>query len=286
MSKFKKGIFIAAVIIVGIVVAGFVSSIIARDTKTIPASEFSVGSIDETTGKYKADEQSVYTEKMFKCQGLRVELDFEATCTYDVFYYDTDGRLLDKKLGLSDIYDEDFPLAQYARIVIHPDVESMIDEDEDADEWTVGVFGARKIAKMLKITVDKEQNDGYDYTNLYVEAEAQQGKTFDKTGSTSDTLVIEDDADMKVSNEIAITGEYKYYDIYVKESSFGAYAISAVAVTEDDTILVREAFNMNDLAAGEWCKMTIKVPKHESDMYLAVRMPKNSECYIFGYNSK
>ena len=286
MGRWGRILTTVAGIALVVLCIGALVHFVNNDTKTIPASEFSVGAIDETTGKYKADEQSVYTEKMFKCQGLRVELDFEATCTYDVFYYDTDGRLLDKKLGLSDIYDEDFPLAQYARIVIHPDVESMIDEDEDADEWTVGVFGARKIAKMLKITVDKEQNDGYDYTNLYVEAEAQQGKTFDKTGSTSDTLVLEDDVNMKVSNEIAITGEYKYYDIYVKEAGFGAYAISAVAVTEDNTILVREAFNMNDLAAGEWCKMTIKVPKHESDMYLAVRMPKNSECYIFGYNSK
>lgn len=284
MSKFKKGICIAAVIIIGIVIAGFVSSIIARDTKTIPASAFSVGTLDAETGKYKADEQTIYTKEMFECKGLRVEPDFEATCTYDVFYYDNDGRLLEKKLGLSEIYDEDFPLAQYARIVIHPDIEAELKEDETADEWCVGTLEVRRIAKMLKITVDKEQNNYYNYKNLYVEAEAQEGMTFDKNGAASETLVIEEDSNMKVSNQIAITGEYKYYDVYVKEGNFGAFAISAVCVSEDNTILLREVFNMADLEAGEWCKMTVKVPKTEEDIHLIVRLPVNSECYVFGYN--
>ena len=179
MSKFKKGICIAAVIIVGIVIAGFVSSIIARDTKTIAASEFSVGAID-SNGEYAKSSTSIYTKDYIECQGLEIEPDFEATGTFEVFYYDSEKEFIASTGKLDKIYkrDEAYPLAKYCKIMITPEVP----EDEDGfpvDDFEIKWHSVRKYAKVYTITVDKDQK--FELPNLFVKDKNMIGKVYSAT---------------------------------------------------------------------------------------------------------
>ena len=170
MSKFKKGICIAAAIILGIVVLGFMSTIFANDSKNAGAI-FKVGGLDEITGKYVENDKTIYTEKAIDCYGLRIEPDFESTVTYDIFYYDGEDKLLKVVKGLSDVYDEDFEVAEKCRIVIHPE----IPEDVKEKDFKVRFWNVAKYSSMLKITNSKKSNV-IDYSNnLYNEEKLIKG---------------------------------------------------------------------------------------------------------------
>lgn len=158
MAKFRRKASwkrIVCAVLVTVLVAslgGALISFAVRDTKTIPSSAFSVGGLNEN-GKYIADDKSIYTKEAFECIGLRVQPDFESQVTYDVYYYDYDDRLVEVKKGLSSVYDEDFPLAQYCRIVIHPE----IPEDTTKSEFKIKWYQVSGYADDIKITVDRKQ---------------------------------------------------------------------------------------------------------------------------------
>ena len=128
MTKFKKRInwkgIISAVLTVATLlgVAAGITAFVKNDTKTISSLTFKRGDLDEN-GDYIASETAIYTKDAFECIGLRVEPDFEFKGTYDVCYYDCDERIIEKISGLSGIYDEDYPRAEIARVVIHPELE-------------------------------------------------------------------------------------------------------------------------------------------------------------------
>lgn len=251
-----------------------------KDTKEIGAGAFTRGALDEN-GIYVASEQSIYTKEAFGCIGLRVEPDFEAQATYDVYYYDSNGRMIESVKGLDGIYDEDYPLAQYARVVIHPEIPDGV----LARDFKIGYFDVRGYAKDFTITVNKNQNYLYKNSlNLYVEDNATVGSAFD-IASKLDTLALTENANAKVTEEIAISGEYEKYDIYVRCSEVkDVTLVAAVATTADNKFVVREGINIEDLNAGEWCKLTIEVSEAEEAAYLRATMPVDAECYIFGYN--
>ena len=250
------------------------------ETKTISASAFSRGGLDEN-GEYVETDKSIYTKEAFACIGLRVQPDFEASASYDVYYYDYDERLLDVRLGLTGVYDEDYPLAKYARIVIHPEIPA----DVDQEDFKIAFYEVHSLAKDFKITVNKSQKYLYSNSvNLFNEENIEMGKTFDVHGNDVYVTYVENEH-LKTSGEIAVTGEYEYYDVYIRRpSQSDIFAVSVIAADEDDKVLVRQSYDLTDLAAGEWCKMTLEVPDSEADMYLVARMPKDAECYIFGYS--
>ena len=255
-----------------------VSVLAKRDTKTIKSSAFSVGSLDEN-GKYVENDQAIYTEKAFECIGLRIEPDFEAQHTYDVYYYDYNEKLLEAKTGLTEVYDEDFPLAKLCRVVIHP----AVPDGESSKDFKISRFEIRGFANELKITVNRDQTNVYsDSVNLYVEANAQLGKTFN---SDANAVALTEDAATKVSEEITVTGDFEFYDVYVKKTSATAsYAAVVIAGGEENTIFTRALADLAEVNEGEWCKITIELPELESDAYLLVRMAADSECYVYGYN--
>lgn len=118
-------------------------------TKTIHPS-FSVGELTET-GEFKESSTSLYSER-FKCQGLTIEIDFNHSISYSIYFYDKDGKFKSNVENSDDDFistsvPED---AIYARIVITPD---KVDNTAVELNW----LNKGKYTKQLHITVNKEQ---------------------------------------------------------------------------------------------------------------------------------
>ena len=98
-------------------------------------------------------------------------------------------------------------------------------------------------------------------------------------------MTLTDDEAVKVSEQITVTGDYDYYDVFVKKTSEEVVNVAVViAGGEENTILERELADLGDVNVGEWCKVTVELPKLDGEAYLLVRMPAASECYVYGYN--
>lgn len=284
--NFKKNklVKIVSIVLAGLVLVGVIGGIVSvtkQKTETISSWAFDVGTLDKD-GIYQPSDQDLYTKESFGCRGLRVEPDFTYKGTYDVYYYDYDERLIEVKADLTGVYDEDYPLAKMARIVIHPDVP----EGENRNEFKIDFWEKNSFASMLKVTVDKDQTNYYgNSANLY----------FDENALKDTTILFEDskiktkeEIGIKVSENIAITGEYEFYDVYVRVSGIDPTSVggvvSVIAASGDNTVLVERVYSAEDMAAGEWCKLTLEVPNVEEGMYLLVRMPDIADCRIYGYN--
>ena len=102
---------ISAVLVTVLVVSlgGALIHALSNDTKTIHP-RFSVGALDEN-GYYVENDQCIYTKDAFEAVGLRVEPDFETNVTYDIYFYDYAERLLEAKMGLTRVFDEEVQLA-------------------------------------------------------------------------------------------------------------------------------------------------------------------------------
>ena len=290
-----KSILCGILVVVTLIGAcAVIAAIAKKDTKEIKASAFSRGDLDEK-GVYVDSDQTIYTKDTFECIGLRIEPDFEFSGKYDVYYYDYDGRFIHSVKGLNGIYDEDYPLAQYARVVIRPDVP----EDVKDKDFKIRFYEVIRYAKNLKITVDKEQEYLYgDCVNLYDDSKATYNATIKNWSGAKFELLTEDDIndetpsevvasirDFKVSSKIDISNsEYEYYDIFIKRvDEKKASAVTVVCAGNGD-ILKNVSINLADFDAGEWCKMTIDVTDITDADGLYVRMPADCECYVFGYN--
>ena len=275
---------ILSAILVGALLIGVIAGVAvwAKDkTKTLSPTIFSRGALDEN-GDYVENDKALYTKDSFPCIGLRVEPDFEYNGTYDVYYYDPDDRLLTVKENLTGVYDEDYPLASHCRIVMYPG----IPEDVNAKDFKINFWEVLSYANKFTIEVNKDQTNLYgERINLYVEENAEIGKTFDATG-WNETLTVVEEENMKVSEDISVNGDFNKYDIYVRYAENStAYTHAVVVADADDKVLVRQSFNLADLEDGEWCKLTLEIPDdYDDDMYIKVRMHVSAECYIFGYN--
>ncbi len=160
-AKFKKNWWIY--LIVGVLVCAILGGIIyacvgttndnEENTKTISASEFSLGGLDEN-GEYVETHKSIYTKDAFECQGLTVTPKFESQVSYQIFFYDEYGDFVEKTESLEKTYNDEIPDGvTHARIVITPDAK------EDGTSVTMNVFNKSKYAKQLTIKVDSEQKD-------------------------------------------------------------------------------------------------------------------------------
>ncbi|MBE6645027.1 MAG: hypothetical protein E7612_06590 [Ruminococcaceae bacterium] len=280
-KNWKKIVAVIAVCLVSFSVLGAITGAVLKDSDTIGSHTFSRGDLDEN-GKYVASEQSIYTKNAFKCKGLRVEPDFEAELTYDVYYYDASGALVEAKKALTEAYDEDYPLAMTCRIVIHPE----IPEDVDEDDYKIGFLEVYKIAEKVKITVDKNQDYLYSKSvNEYDSTKIQTGYGFVSYEKGAALVLVEAEG-YQASNEIAVNSEFNKYDIYVRCADKSALKIVAVAADAEDVILCSSSISLSSVAEGDWCKLTIDLDDikgaAEADKLL-VTMPAGAECYVFGY---
>ena len=168
MAKFKKRrkmgkkgrVFITILsLLLCVASLGGAAALVHNDTKSVNPV-FKIGALDEATGQYVADNTAIYTEKAIECQGLRIMPDFDATCTYQIFWYNVDDMYVGCTTKTTNSYtkfvDSVPDIARYCRIVIYP---SQLDEEGNIiEDFEVGYLKAMTIPSQLKITVDKKQN--------------------------------------------------------------------------------------------------------------------------------
>ena len=287
---------VLVIALVGAIVVG-VSAHLRKQTETLSPFIFSVGALDEN-GEHIKSEQSLYTKEAFDCIGLRVEPDFEFKGTFDVYYYDYDGNFVEKKLGLHKVYDEDFPLAKMARVVIHPEVP----EDVNEKDFKINFWETYGYASQVNVIVNKKQSYLYDDSlNLYNANATVLNKTFksdtNPLPSAFDSKNLVDVVDAKypakLSNSVVVDGTFEKYDIFVHlEVGEGRWPIVALfdktgkTLMNDDGEYVYDLINSTSVVKPIWVKLTVEVPELESydGVHLMVSMPDDSDCYIFGYN--
>ena len=146
---------IVAGIVAAVVAIAALAGIIAlfrpnTKDKTIEINpKFTTGALSATTGKYTETEASLYTKEVFDATGLQVEVDFDGTVSYQLFYYDEDGAFLAASAVLTENHTAVLPEGtDGARMVITPDWTD-VDEDEQVIAW----YDVNKYVDQLKLTI-------------------------------------------------------------------------------------------------------------------------------------
>ena len=150
-SKKDKMSIIIALIIIAITVFGLMNLQSKPDAngKIKISPTFSLGGLT-SYGRYLESDKSIYTEDYFKCYGLEVDLKFESTIKYQIFFYDKNGSYLDSSALLDRSYSNEIPEnAVYARIVISPTYEGIINEKDKKIHW----YEVIKYSTQIKIKV-------------------------------------------------------------------------------------------------------------------------------------
>ena len=298
-TNWKKIICAILAAILCITAIGGIAAIANNDSKSISSTAFTRGGLDEN-GKYVETDQSIYTEEAFGCMGLRVVPSFESNSTYDVYYYDYNDTFVEAKLGLSDVYDEDYPLhiATSCRIVIHPEIPDDINEKD----FKIAFYEVYEIAREFDITIDKKQSYKYaESYDLYDEAKTVKNKNFKPYTEAGpdkfNSLELTEDADttehpVKVTSAISVDGTYDAYDVYVYlETGEERWPIVALFDSAGKTVYADGAYVWDVVSTKTvvkpcWVKLTINVPELESyeGVHLMAAIPDDADCYIFGYN--
>ena len=156
----KQIVLITISVLLVAAIVGVCIVLFSPKIKTIPTRAFSRGSLS-SLGTVVDSKKSIYTKNMFECQGLKVTVEDDATVDYVIYYYDSERNYLSKTDKLSDDYESDVMFAKYARVVIIPK-----GAETDVDNFKIGIFEVRKYAKMLDITVNKNQGATWSKAKL------------------------------------------------------------------------------------------------------------------------
>ena len=136
---------------------------------------FSVGGLNEV-GKYVESEGTIYTKEAFECQGLKVELDFEKTIYYEVFFYTEMGEFLSSTAKTNENSMPELPVgATHARIVITPDWELL--EIKKEKEKVIKWYEIAKYANQITLKVNEEQ---FEYVYEFNEVSLADSSLFTK----------------------------------------------------------------------------------------------------------
>lgn len=96
-SKSKKSTIISIVAIV-LSFAAFLCVFVGSGNKSgndgISYFDYSIGTIDDDTGKALDSKLSIYTRGKHDVEGLEIKLADEPTVTYKIFFYDEEGEYL------------------------------------------------------------------------------------------------------------------------------------------------------------------------------------------------
>lgn len=122
-------------------------------TKTLGSSAYSIGLLDDTTGKLPSenvDKGGLRTTKFYKYEGLKCEIESDSTIEYQVNFYDEDKKFLAVQTLQDDFDSSNIPTeastAKYVKIEIIPT------EDDDGE---VGILEKSGYVEQLKVTVTK-----------------------------------------------------------------------------------------------------------------------------------
>ena len=111
---------------------------------------YEVGSLD-SAGKYAESKSHLYTKEAIECQGgVRVDLEFDSSVTFQVFYYDEDDTFIESTETFEKTATTEAPAdAVYARILVTP----IWGDDVEEDDQTIYIFNKNKFTKQLVVSV-------------------------------------------------------------------------------------------------------------------------------------
>ena len=129
---------------------GLTNNVKVDEDKVEVKLQYEIGSLT-STGKYKESDKSLYTKELFECQGLKVQIDFDANVEYQIFFYDENENYLISTDRLTESFKEELPQnAHYARLVIYPVF------DDNVKDPSISFLNVlfNKYSKQLKVFVD------------------------------------------------------------------------------------------------------------------------------------
>lgn len=139
-------IFLISIGLIGAVITLFI--LLDRQTTVteIGAEAYTIAALDEN-GEQTDGDTSIVTRSAFTTDGLKVEIEDEATVTYTLYFYGAEDEFISKTAALSEDFDGSIPEnAETAKIVITPI------EDEDGKVELTEVLG---YAGQVTVTVNK-----------------------------------------------------------------------------------------------------------------------------------
>lgn len=284
MSKFRRKFKwknILSFVLVGVLLVGSVAglgAIFNKDTKTISPSAFAVGGIN-AQGNYEKTDLSIYTKDMFECQGLSIEPDFEATGTYKVFYYDSNKNFIGatEELEATDgVYNkgDKFVVAQYARIMITPDVPTD-DDGNEVEDFKIRFYEVTSYASDYTITVSKEQEFAYT-DNLFEIDATMDGKLWYGLSSNATLTPIEATSDTYSSAMVDCTGYKKLVVGIVLNGNGAQYNFENLYFGNDESTAKLS---------------TVQIPCSDSNdvgdiVFVTVEIPEGATRFAINYNDR
>ena len=146
---------IVAGIVAAVVAIAALAGIIAlfrpntKDEKIKINPAFSVGALDEN-GAYEQSDSTLYTKDAFDAEGLETKVAFDATISYQLFYYDENVDFISASGTLNVNYVAELPEgAEYARVMIMPDWTGVEVEDQE-----IGVLDKSKYTSQIEFWVN------------------------------------------------------------------------------------------------------------------------------------
>ncbi len=238
-----------------------------RETKKLNPS-WTNGALD-ASGVYRKTNGSIYTKDAFGCQGLNVELPFDTSVTYQIYFYDNEGSFVSATGVLTGNFSEkDIPiLATHARIVVTP-------KDDEDISWTE----KRGYAKQLTITVLKDQSsqsvkkitmeyeDGTDFYYDYETPQSQSGSKY----KASKPIAVEG------FTKIVISTKVKCFILYGDKDGHKCTSYRMVSVGEKDSYAEGKS------TFADFNTYTFEIP--ENAAYF--RVVQSESAFDYGYISR
>ena len=268
MIKFIRNIPWKEILVIGLLAALGIGAVVGigaaltAKTETVSALKFERGAID-STGAFVESDTSIYTADYIECQGLRIEPDFDATGTYQVFYYNSNKQFVAATdvMNTSEkpVYDKGntFAIAKYCKIVITPETP----KDNDGyvvEDYKIKFYEVAGIAGKFNITVNKKQVN-LDSVDLFKSATYKEGSIFNYDSVT-----------LKPKDEL--NPDYNYAKVFIKNTD-------SLKISYKSTVgsLTYGFFDANDcyISGGELTE----------DVIFTISVPANSEYFYIIYKS-
>ena len=278
-STWKKILSVGlAVLLVAGAIFGVVklSERLKEDKKKINPG-WTVGVVDTTNGKADTTaKSSIYTTEAFDAKGLEIELDFDADCTYQIFWFNKVGEFVYSSEELSKGSEQYAPAGYKARVEVTPNLSN----DEDGEISWLETF---KYSKQIEIRVDKNQNlEAKDFKEVALTESAvftaHKGQIYNFTAKKFESI---DTVDTYVfqNPEKGIM----YSACYVKDFEVGEHSTIKglyVRLVDGTTIYY---YNSNgtetEVIPGYREESQIKLPMSARD---AIMLPAGATLYVYG----
>lgn len=183
--KTKKNLRkVLSMILCGVLIMGAVFGAVAIGKKVSDKTKaitpkFFVGSLGEK-GQYVVSKASIYTKDYFECKGLVVNLDFDSSISYRIFYYDADNNFISSTSTHFKSIEADVPVdAVYARMMITPIWDATIPLEKQVCHW----YDTYKYSRQMEIRVLKEQDKETSLLDTWQVTEVGYGREDASVGS-------------------------------------------------------------------------------------------------------